>query len=394
MKLLLIKIGKAWHILKRDGLMRGGRRVLAAGIALFSRVGSGDILFVTGGVGDSARYRTTHIAEALQKQGLKTSVTVQDNPFIQTYADKFSIFVFHRVLYTPSVAKLIARVKEKNKEIIFETDDLVYDPAFLKHMDYFKQMNKLERKLYENGVVGEILADPYVKVCTASTTFLADKLREKGKQVFVVRNRVSEQDVKNAESILAKKREFPKAVRVAYLSGTPSHNKDFATITEALMALLEKYQQMKLVLVGPLDTDNQLQKFSERIERIHFLPRAKYFSAVANVDINLAPLEIGNLFCEAKSELKWIEAGLVGVPTVAAGTGTFKEAITDGVDGYVASKTEEWIEKIGELINDEKLRKQMGEKAREKILASYTTKTFEEDYAQYLRTKIKIKGKN
>lgn len=399
MKLFLIKIGKAWHILKREGITRGGRRVFSAFLALFQRVGSGDILFITGGVGDSARYRTSHISEMLQMQGFKTSVTVQDNPFLATYADKFSIFVFHRVLHTPSVAKLIARVKAENKEIIFETDDLVYDPAFLKHMDYFTQMNSLERKLYENGVGGEILADPYVKVCTVSTTFLADKLREKGKQVFVVPNRVSEDDVVNADTILNEKTGFlagarndintNEVVRVAYLSGTPSHNKDFATITDALLVLLEKYSQMRLVLVGPLDTDNKLQKFAKRIEHIQFLPRAKYFEAVANADINLAPLEIGNPFCEAKSELKWIEAGLVGVPTVAAGTGTFKETITDDVDGYVASTTEEWIEKIGKLITDEKLRKQMGEKAREKILSCYTTKTIDEDYAQYLRTKLK-----
>jgi glycosyltransferase involved in cell wall biosynthesis len=358
-------------------------------MAMFGRVKRGDILFITGGVGDSARYRTSHVSEMLQVRGFRTSVTVQDNPFLVTYADKFSIFVFHRVLYTPSVAKLIARIKAENKEIIFETDDLVYDPAFLKHMDYFTQMNALERKLYENGVGGEILADPYVKVCTVSTTFLADKLREKGKQVFVVRNRVSQEDVRLSAEILAVVKKDEDITRVAYFSGTPSHNKDFVTITEALMALLEKYSQMRLVLVGPLDDGDQLQKFSERIERIRFLPRAKYFEAIANVDINLAPLEIGNPFCEAKSELKWIEAGLVGVPTVAAGTGTFKEAIADGVDGFVAGTTEEWAEKIGKLIIDERLIKQMGEKARETILASYTTKMLDDDYAQYLRTKIK-----
>lgn len=395
MKLILIKIGKAWHTIKREGLLRGGKRVFAAGAAMFRRVGRGDILFITGGVGDSARYRTTHISEMLQMQGFKTSVTVQDNPFLATYADKFSVFVFHRVLYTPSVAKLIERIKTKNKEIIFETDDLVYDPAFLKYMDYFTQMNALERKLYENGVGGEILSDPYVKVCTASTTFLASKIREKRKQVFVVRNRVSREDVKNAEAIMRNhelgsmnQEKHKGIVKVGYLSGTPSHNKDFATITDALLVLLEKYPQMKLVLVGPLDTDHQLQKFAKRIEHIQFLPRAKYFAAVANMDINLAPLEIGNPFCEAKSELKWIEAGLVGVPTVAAGTGTFKEAITDGVDGFVASTTEEWIEKIGKLITDEKLRKQIGEKAREKVLVQYTTKTFDSDYVEYLRTKL------
>ena len=392
MKLLLIKIGKAFHTLKRDGLVRGGRRVLTAGMAMFRFVGRGDILFITGGVGDSARYRTAHIAEALRIQGFKTSVTVQDNPLLATYANKFSIFVFHRVLYTRSVAKLIARIKAQNKEIIFETDDLVYDPQFLKYMDYYLKMNALERKLYENGVGGEILTDPYVRVCTTSTSFLAGKLREKGKRVFVVPNRVSQEDVKLAEEILAAAKNIKKninIVRVAYFSGTPSHNKDFATITSALLALLETYPQMRLVLVGPLDTDQRLQKFRARIKRVPFLTRAKYFAAVANMDINLAPLEIGNPFCEAKSELKWIEAGLVGVPTVASATGTFKEAIVDGVDGYVAETQEEWREKIGKLITDADARKQMGEKAREKILAHYTTKISEVGYMEYLRTKLK-----
>lgn len=401
MKLLLIKIGKAWHTIRREGLMRGGRRVLAAALAMFRRVESGDILFITGGVGDSARYRTTHIAEALRMQGFKTSVTVQDNPFLPTYADKFSIFIFHRVLYTPSVAKLISRIKAVSKEIIFETDDLVYDPVFLKHMDYFKQMNKLERKLYENGVGGEILADPNVKVCTTTTSFLANKLREKGKEVFIVSNKLSNKDLKIADSILTTNNKqqttnkkvlnskINQSVKIGYFSGTLSHNKDFATITNALIEILEKYQQVELLLMGPLDIEDKLNKFKNKIKRFPRVSREKYFAAVANVDINLAPLEIGNPFCEAKSELKWIEAGLVGVPTVAAGTQTFREAITDGVDGYVASTTEEWIEKIGKLITDKNLRKQMGEKAREKVLARYTTKTSDSDYVEYLRTKLK-----
>ena len=62
----------------------------------------------------------------------------------------------------------------------------------------------------------------------------------------------------------------------------------------------------------------------------------KHLENIAGVDINIAPLEIGNPFCESKSELKFIEAGIVGVPTVAAATQTFREAIEDGVDGFVA----------------------------------------------------------
>jgi glycosyltransferase involved in cell wall biosynthesis len=389
MKLLFIKIGKAWHVLRREGLVRGGYRIIRSLKGFFLRVYPGDVLFITGGVGDSARYRCHHTAEELRLHGFLTSVTVQDNPFLSSYADKFSVFVFHRVLLTKGVARCIARIKEQDKEIIFETDDLVYDPEFLKHMDYFTTMNALERKLYEHGVGGEILADPYVKICTTSTMYLAEKLREHGKQVFVIKNKVSQEDVERAEKILNDVHRDVSVVRVGYLSGTPSHNKDFSTITEALGILLGKYPEMRLVLAGPLDTANQLSAFEKQIERVPFAPRKEYFETVAKLDINLAPLEIGNPFCESKSELKWFETGLVGVPTVAAATGTFKEAITEGVDGYTATTTEAWVEKVGRLVVDAPLRRKMGDEARKTVLEKYATMDADNvEYYEYLKSRI------
>ncbi|MDD5083605.1 MAG: glycosyltransferase [Candidatus Moranbacteria bacterium] len=411
MNLLLIKIGKALHTLKREGLWRGGRRVSKAFFALFRRVGSGDVLFITGGVGDSALYRAHHVAEELEIQGLTTGITVQDNPFLPSYADKFSVFIFHRVLYTPSVAKLMERIKAQDKEIIFETDDLVFDPQYLKFMDYFQKMNNLERKLYENGVGGEILNDPYVKVCTTTTTFLAEKLREKGKRVFIVPNKLTQEDVAVAEAVIANKCHSElveesasvakgsldyarddnrkNTIKIGYFSGTLSHNKDFATITDALATVLEKYPQTRLFLVGPLETESKLSVFADRIEQFPYAARAQHFANVASVDINLAPLEIGNPFCESKSELKFFEAGIVGVPTVASATAPYKEAIEDGVDGFVASTTEEWVEKLCRLIEDAPLRTAMGEKAKAKAMQKYTTANAQnKEYYEYLHSKV------
>lgn len=391
MNTLLIKIGKAWSVIRRDGLVRGGRRVLEAFTALFASVEPGDILLISGGVGDSARYRTKHVAEELRLHGFRASVTVQDNPRLVSYAEAFQVFILHRVLMTPAVARLITRAKELGKTIVFETDDLVYDPAFLVHMDYWKQMNTLERKLYEHGVGGEILADPYVKTATTTTTFLASKLREKGKEVFIVPNRLTEEDVQWASEAEQKKAVANSgSIRVGYLSGTPSHNKDFATITPTLLKLFEQYPNWHLVLAGPLDTEDELQRYADRIERVPFVPRRELFSNIASLDINLAPLEIGNPFCESKSELKFFEAGIVGVPTVATATQTFREAIADGVDSFVAGTTEEWTEKIGRLIVDAELRKQMGAAARATALQRYTTKEAKNDsYYEYLRSCIK-----
>lgn len=395
MKLWIIKLGKAWHTLRREGLFRGGRRVFAAFSAMFRPVGSGDVLFVTGGVGDSARYRCHHVAEELESDGFATGITVQDNPFLLRYADRFKVFVFHRVLYTPSAAKLIDRIKAQGKEIIFETDDLVYDPEYLQYMDYFKVMNPLERKLYEHGVGGEILADPYVKACTTSTSFLAEKLREKGRRVFVVPNKLSQEDVKTAEEILNRRtRRNDSSVRIGYFSGTASHNKDFAVVTGTLAALMEKYPQVRLFLAGPLDTESVLGRFADRIERVPYAPRAEHFANVARMDINIAPLEVGNPFCEAKSELKWFEAGYLGVPTVAAATRTFREAIDDGVDGFVAATPDEWRDRLERLITDPDLRRRMGERARATALGRYvTTSAKDEEYYEYLRAAIRREEK-
>ncbi len=417
MKLLMIKTGKAWKTLQRDGILHGGKRVLAAFFALFRFVGKGDVLFITGGVGDSARYRAHHVVEELQLNGLKCSITVQDNPMLFKYADKFKIFIFHRVLFTPSVRKLIENIKKQNKEIIFETDDLVYDPKFVVLMDSFKNMNVFERKLYENGVGGEILNDPYVKVCTTTTDFLANKLREQGKNVFIVPNKLCKRDVEVADAIIKhetcnmKQKEGdvkqetrnkiqdtnksqisnPKfqIIKIGYFSGTLSHNKDFGTITDVLVQILEKHKNVELFLVGPLDTDSKLNKFISRIKQFTYVPREKHFENVASVDINIAPLEIGNPFCESKSELKFFEAGIVSVPSVCAATDPYKKAIEDGVDGFVANGTEEWVGKLDLLINDRELRKRMGEKAREKALKRYMTMNADNrEYYEYLKSKI------
>ncbi len=388
MKTWLIKIGKAWAVIRRDGLLRGGLRVWSAFCSLFRPIGSGDILFISGGVGDSARYRTVHVAEELSLQGFRTRVTVQDHPGLLAAVNRFQIFVLHRTLVTPSLERFIERAKVLHKEIIFETDDLVYDPAYLVHMDYWHQMNALERKLYERGVGGAILADPAVTVATTTTHYLAAKLEERGKKVFVVPNKLSLQDVDWAEAARKQKvvDQTSAVVRVGYLSGTPSHNKDFATITSALVRLFEAFPSMRLVLAGPLDTESALNQFADRIERLPFVSRADLFGNIASLDINLAPLEIGNPFCESKSELKFFEAGIVAVPTVAAATDTFVRAITDGVDGFVASTSDEWYEKLARLIQDVELRQKIGERARETALSRYTTKQSSIDYVTYLRS--------
>lgn len=401
MKLILIKFGKAWMTIRKNGLIKGGRRVLEylfVFLKAFFSARRGDILFITGGVGDSAHYRSYNVAEELKKYGFKCSVMIQDNPFLYRYATGFKIFIFQKTITTPTLNKLIKEIKKQEKEIIFEADDLIFDEKYLQQMDYWKQMDNFTKKQYAGGQGSEILNDDYVKVCTTTTTFLKKKLEEYGKKVFLVPNRVCDAELTIANRLWEEKLEnknpsFPvtplksdEEIRIGYFSGTISHNKDFATVTDVLMRIIEKYKKVKLVLVGPLDIENKLNKFADRIEQLPMVSRQKHYANVASVDINISPLEINNEFCQSKSELKFFEAGIVGVPTVATATQTFQEAINDGIDGFVAKDENEWFEKLEKLIANNNFRAKMGKEARKTVLKKYTVKNSNNEvYYKYLR---------
>lgn len=359
-------------------------------LKMFQRVESGDVLFIAGGaMGDSTFYRVHVQAEELEMHGLKCEKISQDSPWLLGCANKFRILIFHRVLYGKKIETFLKKIKNNNGTIIFETDDLVFDRKYLEFMDFYKKMNSLEKILYKNGLGGEILNDPYVDTCVASTSYLAEKLKEKGKNVIVSKNKLSNHELEIANNLLKNSSKAEDGfIRIGYFSGTMSHNKDFATISNALLKIMEKYKNAKLLLVGPLEIENKLNKFKNRIEQLPRVSREKYYENVYRADINVVPLE-SNPFCESKSELKFFEPGILGIPTVAVRNQTFSETITDGVDGFLADNTSEWIEKIGKLIEDENLRKAMGEKAREKVLKEYTNKnSHNENYYNYLRSKL------
>lgn len=394
MKLFLIKLGKVFTTIRRDGLVVGGRRVLNY-LFIFAKTiltaGSGEILIITGGVGDSAQYRAYNQVEEFNLHGMKAAVMLQDNPLLPRYANKFKIFIFHRTIGTPVVSKLIKKIKEQKKEIIFDTDDLVFDTKFIQATDMYKnKMTYFEKKQYEKGVGEEILNDPYVKVCSTTTSYLAKILESYGKKVFINKNKINNHELEIAENIL---KNIPKksdgSVNLGYFSGTNSHNLDFATITDALLEIMERHENVRLILAGPLDAESRLNKFSERIVRFPLVPRDKYYYNLVRADINLAPLVLGDPFCESKSEIRFSGAGVLEIPTVAVANQTFSEVIEDGKNGFLAEGKEEWISKLERLITDEKLRKEMGEKAREKALADYTTKnSHNEEYYNYLKSKV------
>ena len=106
-----------------------------------------------------------------------------------------------------------------------------------------------------------------------------------------------------------------------------------------------------------------LAGLEQQIEWRSLQPFMNLPTEMARFDINLAPLEVGNPFCEAKSELKFFDAALVDVPTIASPTGPYRRAIVHGSTGFLAASGDDWYIYIKRLVKDPALREQIGHSA-------------------------------
>ena len=89
------------------------------------------------------------------------------------------------------------------------------------------------------------------------------------------------------------------------------------------------------------------------------------------LDIGLYPLPDDERSL-AKTPFKTIQYMSVGVPVVASSVGGNNDIIKDGVNGYLAASSQEWIDKISLLIEDDKLRRRIGVQGRQTVEEKYS----------------------
>lgn len=92
-----------------------------------------------------------------------------------------------------------------------------------------------------------------------------------------------------------------------------------------------------------------------------------------SLDIGLYPLPQDER-AMAKTPFKTIQYMSMGIPVVASRAGAIDNIIKDGVNGFLASNEEEWVEKLSILIENSDLRRTLGSAGRKTVEERYSVK--------------------
>lgn len=337
------------------------------------------IVFVSGEPRTSGHYyRVANLANSLPPRYFETLVmsSSEVNHRLDEIAGAAIVWIW-RARLSAETAGLISAAREAGAVIVFDVDDLMFRPELAETalIDGIRTQNMSEtevRSFYKSVKLMLLEADR----CTAPTISLAWEIRDLHKPATVIPNGFDSDTLRRARAAMRARRSAPDdgLVRIGYASGTLTHQHDFAVAVPALAAILREHPSVRLVLFrGGTDLAEfrDLDQFDKQIEWRDRVPIQDLPYGYARFDINIAPLEAGNRYCEAKSELKFFEAAIAGVPTVASPTQPFADAIRHGETGFLAGNRDEWYENLRRLIPDRDLRCYIADQAYQQVLWLY-----------------------
>ncbi len=109
---------------------------------------------------------------------------------------------------------------------------------------------------------------------------------------------------------------------------------------------------------------------------------------LSEIDIGIMPLP-DDEWAKGKCGFKGLQYMAMEIPTVMSAVGVNKEIISEGVNGFLASSEEEWIDKLSMLIESEELRRSIGLEGRKTVIEKYSVDSQKNKYLEYFNDLLK-----
>ncbi len=243
-----------------------------------------------------------------------------------------NVLLLHNFLDTQQLSALKLYRKYLDIPLVLSLDDL------LTEIPNYNQFSKSNPKDIQSKIKTALkLVDRLI----VTTEYLADKFSHLHKNIKVINNLLPKELWLN-QSIVKNQN---KKLRIGW-AGAAQHEKDLAWLKPIISATKN---QVQWVFYGYLP-DNLGSHFIEFHKNTSF---ANYHSTLGalQLDIAIAPL-VSNTFNRAKSNLKLLEYGALGLPTICSAIDSYKNSPAI----QLKNEPKIWIKTILELISNEEKR--------------------------------------
>lgn len=238
------------------------------------------------------------------------------------------------------------KMKRSGVKMVFDFDDAI----FIKDMS---EGNKLFSFVKNPDKISKIIS--LCDAITAGNNFLADYAKQYNNHVKVIPS-VVDTDWYQPKEFSAKEK-----ICIGW-TGSTTTIKHFELILPVFIQLKKKYgDKIYFKIIGDENYRNEElkikgEKWSAQTE----------VSDLSEMDIGIMPMP-DDEWSKGKCSMKGLQYMGMGIPAAMSNVGMNREVIEDGVNGFLCSSNEEWLEKLSTLIENADLRRSFGIAGRKTV---------------------------
>jgi glycosyltransferase involved in cell wall biosynthesis len=166
-------------------------------------------------------------------------------------------------------------------------------------------------------------------------------------------------------------------------SGSITTIRHFELAIPFLKILKEKYgDKISIKVIG----DGNYQNSQLGIRGIPW-KKEEELKELQSIDIGIMPIP-DDVWSKGKCGLKGLQYMALEIATVMSPVGVNCDIINDGENGFLASETVEWVDKVSRLIDNPELRTRLGKAARNTVINQYSVKANQQEYLNAFRNLI------
>ena len=281
------------------------------------------------------------------------------------------IFIFRDALMTGSTffEKQFSRSKAK---IIFDFDDAIW--LQLNVSEANKKLKFLKNAEKTSTIIG--LSD----LVFAGNQYLKEYAAQYNNNIVIVPTTID-----TDQYVPQKKKTGASKICIGW-SGSFSTIVHFALAIPALKRIKDKYgDRVTFKIIGDanyyckeLDTQGVPWIAATEVEDL------------SEIDIGVMPLP-DDEWAKGKCGLKGLQYMALNIPTLMSPVGVNSEIIQHGVNGFLPSTEDEWVEDISRLIESKEYREKIGSAGRQTVIDRYSVHAWKGKYLEYFNRLVEVK---